>query len=286
MRKSIITLSTLLALVISGCTSTPKKKKSATSEQLTTGAPSKTSEVSPTSVTQSPITASTSAQPTSATPTSATPTSVAPTSSSLETTLVPPPTPGTEVTKTIATAFDEFKNNSGFTAGSQQIDTDLLQPTNDKTKNAAKLKTYFESICDVEGMVSDLVFHNLNTTLSNTNDLYLTFGTQSASGSITWTSSVPMKSVSITAKNYFKYYKDDYTDPSAVEVCHTDSAQLSVNNEKYAKTVTDINVEPTHQTFTYSPAETFTTLEILNDLIGGTSYNRLFLESISITFVF
>ena len=280
MRKSIITLSTLLALVVTGCTSTPKKKKATTSEQPTTEAPSKTSEVSPTSVTQSPTTAPTSAQPTSVTPTT-----VSPTSSSSETTVVPP-TPGTEVTKTIATAFDEFKNNSGFTAGGQQIDTDLLQPTNDKTKNAAKLKTYFESICDVEGMISDLVFHNLNTNQTKTNDLYLTAGTASVAGSITWTSAIQMKSVSVTVKNYFKYYKDDYTDPSAVEVCHTDSAQLSVNNEKYAMTVTDINIEPTHQTFTYSPAETFRSLEITNDLIGGTSSNRIFIESISITFVF
>ena len=281
MRKSIITLSTLLALVVTGCTSTPKKKKATTSEQPTTEAPSKTSEVSPTSVTQSPTSAPTSAQPTSVTPTT-----VSPTSSSSETTVVPPPTPGTEVTKTIATAFDEFKNNSGFTAGGQQIDTDLLQPTNDKTKNAAKLKTYFESICDVEGMISDLVFHNLNTNQTKINDLYLTAGTASVAGSITWTSAIQMKSVSLTVKNYFKYYKDDYTDPSAVEVCHTDSAQLSVNNEKYAMTVTDINIEPTHQTFTYSPAETFTSLEITNDLIGGTSSNRIFIESISITFVF
>ena len=280
MRKSIITLSTLLALVISGCTSTPKKKKSATSEQPTTEAPSKTSEVSPTSATQSPTTPPTSAQPTSATPTS-----VAPTSSRSETTLVPPPTPGTEVTKTIVTCLDDFKTNAGFTGSSQQIDTDLTDPTNDKTKNAAKLKTYFESICDAEGMVEDLVFHNLNTIIPQGNsDVYLTLGT-SNQGTINWTSSVAIKSVSLVVNNYHKYYRD-YTVEGSVEQWHTDNAQLSINNQKYEMNVTDTSIQPTHQTFTYAPSESFTSFEVTNDLIGGTDHNRIFIESISITFVF
>ena len=254
MKKSSISLLVLLALVFSGCTTNTKKKKSS----------KEGASVSQTS--ENPTSSQTSEGGTSVNPTSV--------------------TPGTEVTKTIVTAFDEFKEKSGFTYGGQQIDTDLLQPTNDKTKNAAKLKSYFESVCDGDGMVSDIVFHNLNTNESNTKDLYLTAGTASAVGSITWTSATQMKSVSLTVKNYYKYYKDDYTDPSATEVCHTDSAQLSVNNEKYPMIVTDISIEPTHQTFTYAPSETFTSLSITNDLIGGTTSNRIFIESIAITFVY
>lgn len=281
MRKSITTLIALFAWIVAGCTSTTKKKRSPSKEQLTTESLGTSSENLSTSIVSKTTTAQSSIQTTSSTQISS-----GPIISNSAISIVPPPTPGTEVTKTIVTAFDEFKEKSGFNAGGQQIDTDLLQPTNDKTKNAAKLKSYFESVCDGDGMVSDIVFHNLNTNESNTKDLYLTAGTASAAGSITWTSTTQMKSVSLTVKNYYKYYKDDYTNPSATEVCHTDSAQLSVNNEKYPMIVTDISVEPTHQTFTYAPSETFTSLSITNDLIGGTTSNRIFIESITITFVY
>ncbi len=268
MRK-LIPLVLLSVLFVSGCKPSSQKKKKSSNEE--------TSLIT----SNNPGTSVTSAQTSNVSPTSSS--TVEPSTSEKE-----PPVPGTIITKTID-FIDDFRANSGFTAAGQQIDTDLLQPTNNKTKNALKLKTYLETICSEVGMVDDIVFHNLNTIApkqEEANVFFLTFGSASAAGSMEWKSVASMTKVELVVNNYYKYYKTDYTDPSAVAECHTDNAQVSINDVKTPMSVADTTIHPTSTKVVYEPANPFTSFLITNDLVGETTSNRIFIESMTITWQF
>jgi len=264
MNKTSVLPLLLFALVISGCTSIPKKKKQSSSDSPT----------SQTSVEPGTSSVAVSSQVAS--------TSVLPSSSS---SITPQPEPGTEVTRFIETSLDNFETGTGFVAGGRQIDNHDDSQPNDKKKNAELLTNYFSTICDIEGMIGSITYTALNTNVDRNNgtDIYLTIGTSDA-GKIVWQSATPMKKVVLKVNNYHKWYRDYSTETE--EQWHTDSAKLIVNGSETSMAVTETNVEPESRTITYEPAETFTTLTIENELIGGTDHNRIFLESIQITWIY
>ncbi len=255
MKKTQLSLLSLIALVIAGCTSAPKKKKSsfdASSNQ----ASEVSSQVAPTSVLPS-----------------------------LSSSITPPPEPGTEVSRLIETSLDTFETGTTFKAGGRQIDNHDDSQPNDKKKNAELLTNYFSAICDIEGMIGSITYTAINTNVDRNNgaDVYLTIGTSDA-GKIVWQSVTPMKKVVLKVNNYHKWYRDYSTETE--EQWHTDSAKLIVNGSETSMVVTETNVEPESRIVTYEPSETFTTLTIENELIGGTDNNRIFLESIQITWIY
>lgn len=263
MKKTQLSLLSLIALVIAGCTSAPKKKKSSLDA----------------SSNQTSINPGTSSVETSS---QVAPTSVLPSSSS---SITPPPEPGTEVSRLIETSLDTFETGTGFIAGARQIDNHNDSQPNDKKKNAELLTNYFSTICDIEGMIGSITYTALNTNFDRNNgtDVYLTIGTSDA-GKIVWQSVTPMKKVVLKVNNYHKWYRDYSTETE--EQWHTDSAKLIVNGSETSMVVTETNVEPESRIVTYEPSETFTTLTIENELIGGTDHNRIFLESIQITWIY
>ena len=263
MKKIQLSLLSLIALVIAGCTSTPKKKKSSLDGSS-----------SQTSINPGTSSAEASSQ--------VSPTSVLPSSSG---SITPPPGPGTEVSRLIETSLDNFETGTGFTAGGRQIDNHDDSQPNDKKKNAQLLTEYFSTICDIEGMIGSITYTALNTNVDRNNgtDVYLTIGTSDA-GKIVWQSLTPMKKVALKVNNYHKWYRD-YSKETE-EQWHTDSAKLIVNGSETSMVVTETNVEPESRIVTYEPSEAFTTLTIENQLIGGTDHNRIFLESIEITWVY
>lgn len=263
MKKTQLSLLGLIALVIAGCTSTPKKKKSSL-------------DASSNQTSVNPGTSSVEAS------SQAAPTSVLPSSSS---SITPPPAPGTEVSRLIETSLDTFETGTTFIAGGRQIDNHDDSQPNDKKKNAELLTNYFSTICDIEGMVGSITYTALNTNVDRNNgaDVYLTIGTSDA-GKIVWQSVTPMKKVVLKVNNYHKWYRDYSTETE--EQWHTDSAKLIVNGSETSMVVTETNVEPESRIVTYEPSESFTTLTIENELIGGTDHNRIFLESIQITWIY
>lgn len=267
MKKTHLYLLSLVALVVSGCTSTPKKKKQSSSDVPATQTSAKPgTSVGPTS--QS-VTTSSSVSPSGSSATSKT-----------------PPPVGTEVTRTIATCLDDFETGTTFAAGGRQIDNhDEFQP-NDKKQNAELLTGYFTSICNIEGMISSITYTALNTNVDRNNgkDIYLTIGTSDA-GKIVWNSTTPMKKVVLKVNNYHKWYRD-YAKGETEEQWHTDSAKLIVNGSETSMAITDISIEPESRFVAYEPTEPFTTLTIENELIGGTDHNRIFLESLEITWIY
>ncbi|MBR0194232.1 MAG: hypothetical protein IJQ40_02410 [Bacilli bacterium] len=263
MNKTSVLPLLIFALVVSGCTSTPKKKKSTLD----------------TSSIQTSINPGTSSVEASSQVAS---TSISPSSSS---SITPHPEPGTEVTRLMETSLDSFETGTGFTAGGRQIDNHDDSQPNDRKKNAELLTNYFSTICDIEGMIGSITYTALNTNVDRNNgtDIYLTIGTSDA-GKIVWQSVVPMKKVVLKVNNYHKWYRD-YSKETE-EQWHTDSAKLIVNGSETSMAVTETNVEPESRIVTYEPSETFTTLTIENELIGGTDHNRIFLESIQITWIY
>lgn len=263
MKKTSVSILLLLVLLVSGCTSTSRKKKSSKDS----GESSQISNVSSKSAEQS------SSQQSSAS------------SSSSGASSIEPPPAGTEETRTIATSLDDFEEGTGFNAGGRQIDNHDENQSADKIQNAELLTTYFSSICNIEGMISSITYTALNTNPNRNNghDIYLTIGTSEA-GKIVWQSSTPMKKAVLKVNNYHKWYRDYATE--AEEQWHTDSAKLVVNGSETDMTVTETNVEPTTRTVTFEPGTTFNSLTIENKLIGGTDHNRIFLESIEITWIY
>lgn len=273
MNKTSVLPLLMFALVVSGCTSTPKKKK-------TTSSSEQSSKVDPTS-SETSTSGPTSQQPSPTSSVIPSSSSTAPASSSI----TPQPEPGTEVSRLIETSLDNFETGTGFTAGGRQIDNHDDSQPNDKKKNAELLTNYFSTICDIEGMIGSITYTALNTNVDRNNgtDIYLTIGTSDA-GKIVWQSITPMKKVVLKVNNYHKWYRDYSTETE--EQWHTDSAKLIVNGSETSMVVTETNIEPESRTVTYEPSETFTSLTIENELIGGTDHNRIFLESIQITWVY
>ena len=94
-----------------------------------------------------------------------------------------------------------------------------------------------------------------------------------------------MKKVVLKVNNYHKWYRD-YAKGETEEQWHTDSSKLIVNGSETSMEVTDISIEPESRFVVYEPTEPFTTLTIENELIGGTDHNRIFLESLEITWIY
>ena len=252
MKKAKFLIPLLTIVFLAGCTSSSKRRSNGgvTSQEPVTSVPPSTKTTGDTG--SSSITSDTS---------------------------VIPPQPGEEVTKTIETFGDNFVNVGGFNGGGQQIDSAV----DGQKDNVTKLKTYFDTICDQDGMLSSLTCSKMNTG-KPANDYYtvwLCIGTQAGTGSLVWKSTAQMKSVVLNVRTYFRYYT--YGSESAPY--HPENSIVSINGQETALTANDGTTEPTPITINYSPSENFTTLTISN-LISGTSYSRFFIDSITITWVY
>ena len=249
MNKTSVLPLLMFALVVSGCTSTPKKKK-------TTSSPEQSSKVDPTSgetLTSSP----TSQQPS---PTS----SVNPSSSSA---VIPP---SGEFTVTILTAGQELEN---FTNWSPTGGVAINGQSSGKA-NLEKLTNWCKQSCGYDGCVASLECTNIHAQYQlydNQPHPSLTLGANKSSGTFTWNSSLSINKVEVTVKPYYKYVEYTNTwnhDEGTTVLIDTDSHEL-VN----AAEIPDAQVVSK----TYStPVNSFS--------LANTTNGRIYVDQIKITF--
>ena len=258
MNKTSVLPILMFALVISGCTSTPKKKK-------TTSSTEQSSKVDPTSG-ETPTSSPTSQQPT---PT----TSVTPSSSSQ---VVPP---SGEFTVTVLTAGQELENFTNWSpTGGVAINGD-----NSGKANLEKLTNWCIQSCGYEGCVTSLQCTNIHAQYqlydkvpqTSPNDKVphpsLTLGANKSSGTFTWNSSLNITKVEVTAKPYYKYvdYYDEWNhDEGTTVLIDTDSHVLETAAEITPAQV----VSKTYST----PVKTFS--------LANTTNGRIYVDQIKVTF--
>lgn len=256
MNKTSVFPLLMFALAVSGCTSTPKKKK-------TTASPEQSSKVDPTSGETS--TSSTSSQqpnPTSSVNPSSS--STAPSSSSA---FVPP---SGEFTVTILTAGQELEN---FTNWSPTGGVAINGQSSGKA-NLEKLTNWCKQSCGYDGCVTSLECTNIHAQYQlydNQSHPSLTLGANKSSGTFTWNSSLSISKVEVTAKPYYKYVEYTSTwnhDEGTTVLIDTDSHEL-VN----AAEIPDAQVVSK----TYStPVKKFS--------LANTTNGRIYVDQIKITF--
>lgn len=249
MNKTSILPLLMFALVVSGCTSTSKKKK-------TTSSPEQSSKVDPTSG-ETPTSSPTSQEPS---PTS----SVNPSSSSA---VVPP---SGDFTVTILTAGQELEN---FTNWSPTGGVAINGQSSGKA-NLEKLTNWCKQSCGYDGCVTSLECTNIHAQYQlydNQPHPSLTLGANKSSGTFTWNSSLSINKVEVTVKPYYKYVEYTNTwnhDEGTTVLIDTDSHEL-VN----AAEIPDAQVVSK----TYStPVNSFS--------LANTTNGRIFVDQIKITF--
>lgn len=249
MNKTSVLPLLMFALVVSGCTSTPKKKK-------TTSSPEQSSKVDPTSG-ETPTSSPTSQQPS--------PTSSVNTSSSSA--VVPP---SGEFTVTILTAGHELEN---FTNWSPTGGVAINGQSSGKA-NLEKLTNWCKQSCGYDGCVASLECTNIHAQYQlydNQPHPSLTLGANKSSGTFTWNSSLSINKVEVTVKPYYKYVEYTNTwnhDEGTTVLIDTDSHEL-VN----AAEIPDAQVVSK----TYStPVNSFS--------LANTTNGRIYVDQIKITF--
>lgn len=252
MNKTSVLPLLMFALVVSGCTSTPKKKK-------TTSSPEQSSKVDPTSG-ETP----TSQQPSPTSSVSPSSSSIAPASSSV---VVPP---SGEFTVTILTAGQELEN---FTNWSPTGGVAINGEKSGKA-NLEKLTNWCIQSCGFDGCVASLECTNIHAQYQlydNQPHTSLTLGANKSSGTFTWNSSLSINKVEVTVKPYYKYVQNTDTwnhDEGTSVLIDTDSHVLENADE-----IPDAQVVSK----TYStPVKTFS--------LANTTNGRIFVDQIKITF--
>lgn len=254
MKKLSISILVLLGLVVSGCTSTPKKKKTSNEESNTSQTSTNPTSEAPTS---------------SPTPTSGqSPTSTQPSQTSTDPSIVPPPSG--EFTVTILTAGVELENFTGWSpTGGVAINNQ-----SSGIKNLEKLTNWCKQSCVYEGCVSSLECTNIHAQyqlFDSKPHPSLTLGANKSSGTFTWNSSLLISKVEVTAKAYYKYveYTDTWNhDEGTTILIDTDSHVLETAEE-----ITPAQV--VSKTYS-SPVKTFS--------LGNATNGRIFVDQIKITF--
>ena len=256
MNKTSVLPLLMFALVVSGCTSTPKKKK-------TTSSPEQSSKVDPTSG-QAPTSSPTSQQPSPTSSINPSSSSAAPASSSQ---VVPP---SGEFTVTILTAGQELEN---FTNWSPTGGVAINGEKSGKA-NLEKLTNWCIQSCGYEGCVTSLECTNIHAQYQlydNVPHPSLTLGANKSSGTFTWNSSLFITKVEITAKAYYKYveYTDTWNhDEGTTVLIDTDSHVLETSDEITPAQV----VSKTYST----PVKKFS--------LANTTNGRIYVDQIKITF--
>ena len=259
MKKTSVSILILLALIVSGCTSTPKKKKTTSEERN-----SSQSSENPTS--ENP----TSQAPTSeVAPTSNNPTSTGTSQTSASSSQITPP-PSGEFTVTILTAGEELENYTGWSpTGGVAINGQQSGKA-----NLEKLTNWFRQSCGYEGCLSTLECTNIHAQYQlydNSPHPSLTLGANKSAGTLTWKSSLSITKVEITAKPYYKYV--DFTDTWN----HDDSTTVLIDTQSFVLETADQITPAQTVSKTYStPVTSFN--------LGNTTAGRIYIDQIKITF--
>ncbi len=252
MNKTSVLPLLMFALVVSGCTSTPKKKK-------TTSSPEQSSKVDPTSG-ETP----TSQQPSPTSSAGPSSSSTVPASSS---SVVPP---SGEFTVTILTAGQELENYTNWSpTGGVAINGEKSGKA-----NLEKLTNWCIQSCGYDGCVASLECTNIYAQYQlydNQPHSSLILGTNKSSGTFTWNSSLSINKVEVTVKPYYKYveYTDTWNhDEGTTVLIDTDSHEL----ENAAEIPDAQVVSKTYST----PVKSFS--------LANTTNGRIFVDQIKITF--
>ena len=253
MKKTSISILILLGLVVAGCTSSPKKKKSSKEEESQPQTSANTTSESPTS--QNPTSGhSPTSQGTSQTPGGSS--QITP--------------PSGEFTVTILTAGQELEN---YTNWSPTGGVAINGQSSGKA-NLEKLTNWCNQSCVYEGCLTTLECTNIHAQYQlydNQPHPSLTLGANKSSGTFTWNSALNITKVEVTVKAYYKYvqYTDTWNhDESTVVFIDTDSHTLETAEE-----ITPAQV--VSKTYS-SPVKKFS--------LGNSDAGRIYVDQIKITF--
>lgn len=258
MRKTFIGCLTLLALLISGCTSSGRRSGGGTSGNPTSATAAVTSNEISSSVSQSTGELSSSqisvqtSEVTSSATSVVTSVSISNITSSISSAQSSTDTSATSglpvelVTKVIDTSGADYYSKAGFQQG-EQVD-DASYP--DKVE---KFKTYLLGEIENSDFLTLLKCTMLNH--SKMEEKQLQFGSQTTAGKIEWTSAVPMKSVEVSLCNYYNKYTDYQT---GLMSYHPESTQFYVGDSILDIEAGSADVMPETKTIRYEPEEAFT----------------------------
>lgn len=271
MKKTSVSLLVLLALLVSGCTSTSKKKKASKEADISSqNSENPTSKQSPSSEV-----ATLSSNPTSQQSPSSQTTTQNPSSSQIE------PPPSGDFTVTICTSGYDFSETSGFTT----FGIEILTNSDPEKNHLDKLKTYFQNTCGYEGAISNLACTYMfiqPLQLEDYDHMCLTIGAASdakGSGTMTWISTLDIKKVEVKARAYFKYYSYQSGDELVEGWNHDDYANFVIGGQTTVLPIAEQRTE--QQTIVYEPASPVKSFTIGN---GEQITSRIFVEELKITF--
>ena len=265
MKKTSVISLLLFALVVSGCTSTPKKKKKTSSQTESSAISNSQATASSAEVISSSNVSSSQQINSSSVPGQSS--QVQPSSNSQSQT--PPVGESTIKIKTCGSKFvsanevsEGMEFNSEYASQAQRIEN---------------LRKYFDSDAGWATSINckNIFIQPLVTKEIST--LALTIGTAKKSSSLTINSSLDIVKVVVQCRPYF----NNYTSQGVEEWVHDKNSEIYINNEKTA--LENSNEITSSQNATFTPSSPVKQIVLSN---GGDTLipNRIFVEQIEITF--